>query len=112
MALGLRTRPIEPTICDVVGGWSPAATGEVHCMKYTLASLTAALTLTLGAVTPASAYIDPGTGSMLLQMFAAGVAGAIFYFRELRIKVLSLFTRREAPAVEDSAESPPGDPPR
>ena len=81
-------------------------------MKYTIASLAAALVLALGAVAPASAYIDPGTGSMLLQMFAAGVAGAIFYFRELRIKVLSLFSRNETPAAEDGAEPPPGDPPR
>jgi hypothetical protein len=81
-------------------------------MKYTLASLAAALVLALGAVAPASAYIDPGTGSMLLQMFAAGVAGAIFYFRELRIKLRSLFSRSEAPAAEDAAEPPPGDPPR
>lgn len=81
-------------------------------MKYTLASLAAAVTLSLGAASPAAAYIDPGTGSMLLQMFAAGVAGAIFYFRELRIKILSLFSRREAPAAEDGTEPPPGDPPR
>ena len=81
-------------------------------MKYKLASLAAALVLALGAVAPASAYIDPGTGSMLLQMFAAGVAGAIFYFRELRIKLRSLFSRSEAPAAEDGAEPPPGDPPR
>ncbi len=81
-------------------------------MKYPLASLAAAVTLSLGAIAPAAAYIDPGTGSMLLQMFAAGVAGAIFYFRELRIKFLSLFSRRDAPAAEDGSEPPSGDPPR
>jgi hypothetical protein len=81
-------------------------------MKYPLASLAAAVTLALGAIAPAAAYIDPGTGSMLLQMFVAGVAGAIFYFRELRIKVLSLFSRRDAPAAEDGSEPPSGDPPR
>lgn len=81
-------------------------------MKHTLATLAAAVTLALGTTAPAAAYIDPGTGSMLLQMFAAGVAGAIFYFRELRIKVLSLFSRREAPAAEDGTEPPSGDPPR
>jgi len=81
-------------------------------MKYPLASLATAVTLALGAIAPAAAYIDPGTGSMLLQMFVAGVAGAIFYFRELRIKVLSLFSRRDAPAAEDGSEPPSGDPPR
>lgn len=76
------------------------------------AMLAAAATLTLGAAAPAAAYIDPGTGSMLLQMFAAGVAGAIFYFRELRIKVLSLFSRRAVPEAEDGTDPPSGDPPR
>jgi hypothetical protein len=42
-------------------------------------------------------------------MIGAGIAGAIFYFRELRIKFLSLFTRREAPAAEDGSEPPSGD---
>jgi hypothetical protein len=68
--------------------------------------------LTLGAATSAHAYIDPGTGSMLLQMIGAGIAGAIFYFRELRMKLLSLFSRREAPAAEDGAEPPSGGAPR
>ena len=66
----------------------------------------------VAAVAPAAAYIDPGTGSMLLQMIGAGIAGAIFYFRELRIKLLSMFTRREAPAAEDGSEPPPGGDPR
>ncbi|HEU4516696.1 MAG TPA: hypothetical protein VFR77_05280 [Steroidobacteraceae bacterium] len=67
--------------------------------------------LTLGVVASAHAYIDPGTGSMLLQMIGAGIAGAIFYFRELRMKLLSLFSRREAPVAEDGADPPsPGAP--
>ena len=70
------------------------------------------MAVAMAAVAPAAAYIDPGTGSMLLQIFGAGIAGAIFYFRELRIKILSLFSRREAPAAEDGSEPPPGDPPR
>jgi hypothetical protein len=87
-------------------------TDEVHRMKYLLATIAAAVTLALGAVAPAAAYIDPGTGSMLLQIFAAGVAGAIFYFHELRIKLLSLFSRRKPPPADDGVEPPSGDPPR
>jgi hypothetical protein len=71
-----------------------------------------AAALVLGTASTAQAYIDPGTGSMLLQVIGAGIAGAIFYFRELRIKVMSLFSRNQASAVEDSSEPPPGDPPR
>ncbi len=96
----------------MVGGWAPAATGELHRMKYLIAPIAAALTLALGAVAPAAAYIDPGTGSMLLQMFAAGVAGAIFYFRELRIKVMSYFSRHETSDEAEQPDPPSGDPPR
>ena len=63
------------------------------------------------AAGPAEAYIDPGTGSMLLQVIGAGIAGAIFYFRELRMKLLSMFSRRGTPAAEDGADPPSdGDP--
>ena len=77
-------------------------------MKHPISVLFAALAVTLASAGPAAAYIDPGTGSMLLQMIGAGIAGAIFYFRELRMKLLSLFTRREAPAAEDGSEPPSG----
>ncbi len=71
-----------------------------------------AAALVIGTAGTAEAYIDPGTGSMLLQVIGAGIAGAIFYFRELRIKVLSLFSRRQAPAADDASEPPPSDPAR
>ena len=79
-------------------------------MKHPISVLFAALAVTLASAGPAAAYIDPGTGSMLLQMMGAGIAGAIFYFREFRLKLMSFFTRREAPAAEDVSEPPPGDP--
>jgi hypothetical protein len=71
-----------------------------------------AAALVLGTAGTAQAYIDPGTGSMLLQVIGAGIAGGIFYFRELRIKVRSLFSRSEAPAADDASEPPSGDSPR
>lgn len=71
-----------------------------------------AAVLIVGTAGPAQAYIDPGTGSMLLQVIGAGIAGGIFYFRELRIKVMSLFSRGESHASDDASEPPPGDPPR
>jgi hypothetical protein len=79
-------------------------------MKHPLTALACALAVTLASAGPAAAYIDPGTGSMLLQMIGAGIAGAIFYFRELRMKLLSLFTRRGATAAEDGADPPSGGP--
>lgn len=71
-----------------------------------------AVVVILGTAGPAQAYIDPGTGSMLLQVIGAGIAGAIFYFRELRIKVMSMFSRRRDPVSEDAPEPPSGDPTR
>ena len=78
-------------------------------MRNPLSNLACAFAVALAATGPAAAYIDPGTGSMLLQVLGAGVAGAIFYFRELRIKLASFF-RREAPAAKDASEPSSGDP--
>ncbi len=36
-----------------------------------------AIFLTASAATPAYAYLDPGTGSMLLQLMLGGVAGVL-----------------------------------
>ncbi len=71
----------------------------------------AALVVAAGFSNSAFAYIDPGTGSMLLQMTGAAIAGAIFYFRELRYKILSLFSRRPAASTENG-EQPADEPPR
>ena len=59
--------------------------------------------LCVASVSPAMAYIDPGTGSMLVQMALAGIAGALFYFRQLRMAAVDWFRRivlRERPAAE------------
>jgi hypothetical protein len=77
-------------------------------MKHPISLLGRAFVVSMAAVAPAAAYIDPGTGSMLLQMIGAGIAGAIFYFREFRMKIISMLSRREAPAAEDGSEPPPG----
>ncbi len=63
--------------------------------------------LAVASVTPALAYIDPGTGSMVIQMALAGIAGALFYFRQLRLAAVDWFRRvvlRQAPepALADS----------
>ena len=42
---------------------------------------------------PALAYIDPGTGSMLLQSLFAAVAAALVFGRTIWHKVKSLFSR-------------------
>ena len=49
--------------------------------------------LAVVSVQPAAAYVDPGTGSMLVQMMVAGIAGAMFYFRELRLQFTNWIRR-------------------
>jgi hypothetical protein len=77
--------------------------------KNRRASLTAWLAtvaaLYFGVVGAALAYVDPGTGSMLIQMLGAVVAGAIFYFRELRIRVIAFLSGNR----KREAEQPPAD---
>jgi len=38
-------------------------------------------------------YIDPGSGSYLVQMIAAAVVGVAFFFRNIKTYIRSFFTR-------------------
>jgi len=42
-------------------------------------------------------YIDPGSGSYLIQMIIAAVLGAAFFFRNLWWKFRSLFSKKKGP---------------
>lgn len=58
---------------------------------------------------PAYAYLDPGTGSMILQILLGGIAGALtfgkFYWKTLKEK----FTRKKSSPVEGLTSNPPND---
>lgn len=54
------------------------------------------------------AYIDPGTGSFMLQMLIAGLLSAGMAFRNVRMKVMSMFSKK---TPEISAENKDGAPP-
>ena len=41
------------------------------------------------------AYVDPGTGSLILQMIIAGVVGVAAFFRN---SIFGIFKRRKPPA--------------
>lgn len=83
-----------------------------HPSRETLRRAAVAGALVFGTAAPAHAYIDPGTGSMLLQVIGASVAGAMFYFRDLRMKLFSLFGRRGPGSSTDGTGSPSSDSPR
>jgi hypothetical protein len=51
------------------------------------------LALLLASTGDAHAYVDPGTGAMILQIIGAAVAGAFFYFRQLRHWIVATFNR-------------------
>jgi hypothetical protein len=44
---------------------------------------------------PAHAYIDPATGSIILQAMIGAVAGATLFFRTSLYRVKSLFSRNK-----------------
>ena len=46
-------------------------------------------------------YIDPGSGSYLIQMIIAGILGALFYFKNLWWKFKSLFTKSKKEDLPD-----------
>lgn len=46
---------------------------------------------TLAFPAPAAAYIDPGTGSLVLQMLIAGALGAAFAVKRFWRKIVAFF---------------------
>ena len=50
-----------------------------------------ALLVILVSPSIAYAYVDPGAGSMLLQLLLGGVAGAFVFFRLFKQKIRKLF---------------------
>ena len=56
---------------------------------------------------PAHAYIDPGTGSIVLQMILAAIAGGVFFFRNAVARFFSLFRKSDTADKAANGESPP-----
>lgn len=49
------------------------------------------------------AYIDPGTGSLILQTLIAGALGALVFFRSA---IARLFGRGKSPEADDGEAKP------
>jgi len=58
-----------------------------------------ALLLFVTSVRPAHAYLDPGTGSYILQILAAGVLGGLFavktFWRQITTFLMGIFSRKK-----------------
>jgi len=57
------------------------------------------------APSPASAYLDPGTGSAVLQMVVAGVMGALFVLKMYWRKLVTLFGGGDPESDGDAGEA-------
>jgi hypothetical protein len=55
----------------------------------------ALLALLLGLPAAAHAYVDPGAGSMFLQLLLGGSAGLLVVFRIFRERIYRFFGRRK-----------------
>lgn len=59
----------------------------------------------LSPVFDKNAYLDPGSGSFILQLIIAGALGAVFAIRAYWSKIKSAFTKNEASDSEDETEN-------
>jgi hypothetical protein len=61
----------------------------------------------------AHAYLDPGSGSMLIQLVVAAVAGALLsvrlFWQRLKLGVMSIFSREDATKGAGEGEIAPGE---
>jgi hypothetical protein len=72
-------------------------------MRSEVPSVLVVVWLFIGGVSPAYAYIDPGSGAMLFQLLAAVFVGALYYvfraWNRIRAFVSNLFgEKRRAPS--------------
>ncbi len=70
-------------------------------MKNTRTVIAGLVTALLVTTTPAHAYLDPGTGSMLLQGLIAAVAGVMVTARMYWHKIKGFFGRGAEPKAHE-----------
>lgn len=59
------------------------------------------LTASSALLLKAQAYLDPGSGSFLIQLLIAGLVGAAFIFRSSWGKIKRFFNRSKTEEVEE-----------
>jgi len=72
-------------------------------------TLVTAVAVDLALTSPAYAYIDPGTGTMLLQVVGAMIAAGLFYLRSARLWVSRRFGLGKANAESNGDNGDNGD---
>jgi|GEM_PF-1048542 len=70
----------------------------LNLLRLTFSSLLAILIVSTLIITePVYAYIDPGTGSMLLQFFLAILLGSIFTIKRFWYNIVAFFSPKKDP---------------
>lgn len=59
------------------------------------------LILSIVLTSPASAYLDPGTGSMVLQLLLGGVAGALVIIKLYWQRLKGMFGAKTEPSPRE-----------
>jgi hypothetical protein len=49
-------------------------------------------------------YVDPGSGSYLVQLIIAAILGAAFYFKTVWFRIKSFFTGHKKEEPQDNAD--------
>ena len=69
--------------------------GVVFSMNYKTIVSAIGLATMLSLSAPAHAYLDPATGSIILQALLGAVAGGTLFFRTQLSRVRMIFSRRK-----------------
>lgn len=59
--------------------------------------------LLIGQPETVHAYVDPGTGALMLQAAIAGVLGVVFFFRQTALKLISFLRSKPVDTDDDHA---------
>lgn len=63
------------------------------------------LAVSSASLSSAHAYLDPGTGSLILQAVVGGIAGAMVFLRTYWFKVTSIFRPKTAQSEDAATDS-------
>ena len=76
-------------------GWLASPIGEIMRLSRRLVEQTIAVSLVLGllSIQPAFAYIDPGTGSYVIQVAIAFAVGALFAVKMFGKRAIAFFKK-------------------
>jgi hypothetical protein len=64
-----------------------------------------AIILSVLSISPAYSYIDPGSGSMLIQAIMAAGLGGLMFFKQIKLAILSFFAKKPSKNLENNAEN-------